>query len=664
MAGSEFKLADQPDGSLIIEGWVSTKSPDYIGDVIEPDAFAPVIQKYLQKPILLFMHNISDLPIGKTLALDIIPDKGLWGKVQILPTKDRGQDIITLVKNAVLNSFSFAFIPETTQPLDNGGRLVTKLKMLIEVSVVNLGMNEEAIFQIAKAKNLELKSFKNNPSPGGAAYPKGDHEMEPDAIKKEINAALTPIEVTVKEVKNEVATVAGLQKQLTDRLDRTESEKKEFVDKIFKDFTNAVQQLNEAIKANQSSKILYGNLNQSPYDIKQLMVMDDTRLKRVFTQEKFQNVDELRRMNDMLLLVDAMKIKSGDASYASLPREKRLQTLQSFKEFEVMAKAMDTATSNEGSQYLPVGYSSRLINMVRQNLVVAAMHPSFPMTEASQVLPVEGADTLATRAAQTTAVISAFNSTEQTPGSANVTFTAEKLRGRTQFSGEADEDLIVSMFDYISMKVSRSIARAVDKATISGDDAAGTSYDTGDIPGATDARYCWNGYRQLCQAANKVDLSTFSPTNLNALRAKCGKYAAAPQDWFWLTSLTTYLLRFLDPTQMKNVMTIDKYGPSAVVVTGELAKYMGASILQSEFVLDTYNAAGIYDGTTMTKSIVLCVNRSAFMYGIWKDLTMEIIRDAINDVYDIIAYHRLDFQPVFTASAEDIVSIGYDVATS
>jgi HK97 family phage prohead protease/HK97 family phage major capsid protein len=658
----ELKFADQQDGSLIIEGWVSTNVRDSGGDIVEPEAFSPVIDKYMKKPIVLFMHRFDELPIGKTLSLEIVPNRGLWGKIHILPTSDRGRDIIMLVKNGVINSLSYAYkVKRYEIDEDTETRRIIEFEDVYEISVVNLGMNEDAIFQAAK--QLELKSFNNNPGRGRG------HKLDPKEIQEQVNKELAPVksefQATANDLKTQIGHVARLQNEMKEAHGKTIAEQKEFVEKLSADFTKAVNALTEAQKE-INTRVNFGGATAIPFTTKQLLDKDDVELKRVFTEDTFWQIDNFRKANDHVLLAD-MIMAAKNQQYSGVPFEKRITTLDSFKELQLIKsgiKAMDTATSAEGSQYLPAAYSSRLYEMVRQELEVAGMHPSFRMTQASQTNPVEGADTLATRATQKTTYVAAFDSTEQTPGSANNLYTAEKLRGRTQYSGEADEDLIISVADYVEMKVARSIARAIEKATINGDAAGASGFDTGDVPGSSDCRYCWNGFRQGVMSTSKVDLGTWSEKNLNMIRAKGGKYFKRPDDFYWLTSLTTYLLHCLDPDEMPSFRTVDKYGPSATVATGELGKINGSPLLTSEFILDTYNTAGIYDGVTTTKSIILAVHRNSWMYGFWRDLTMEVVRDAINDVYDVVAYQRLDFQNLFDVATEPVVALGYDVATS
>jgi len=660
----------QDDGSMVFEAWASRVEMDRGRDIILAEAFTPsVINKYMAKPIVLFNHMLFDEPaIGKTLEIKAVQGEGLWVKILIKPTT-RGKDIILLIQAGIINSLSVGlFVKMFEYDKENDIRKITEVKELIEISVVNLGQNELAtIIKQAEEMNLVLKSFADLKRDKNVnVICGGNKKVDIDEIKKIIDDNRTSISqavATVNDVRKEVAELTKVTTIVKEFSERSDAEKKELIEKVRDDAQRAVEALDKAVKEIHKNRNVYGSVKSSTnFEIKHLVEMPDWRMERLFTKEKCEEINQVKKLADAVHIVDKI-LEAGNVNYAREDRTERIKKLSIYKEF--ISKAMDTGTSNEGSEYVPSAtFTASFSPLVRQNLVVAGMHPSSPMTQASQTDLVEGADTLATRATETKTYVSAFNSTEQTPGSANVTFTAEKLRGRTQYSGEATEDMIISVVDYITMKVARSVARAIEKATISGDDAGGTAFDTGDTPGSTDCRYCWNGYRQECQTANKINLSTFSLENLTKMRAKGGKYFANPADWFWLTSIETYLMHFLNPAEIEEVITIDKMGPLAVIVTGQLANLMGAPIVTSEFVLNTYNSSGVYDGVEVNKSIVLGVHRASHKYGVHKPLEIEIVRDAINDVYDVVGYWRGDFKCIFDATAEDVVVLGYGVTTS
>ena len=670
IADAQLKAYKGDDGVFYVEGWTSTRDLDSGNDIVEPEAFRDILPQFMENPILLFNHDLNQV-LGKTISAEI-RDNGLWTKDMLLPTS-LGADIILLIQAGVIKKKSFSFsIKESITDEETGIRRITKIKRLFETSIVALPMNDRAIIEAAKSKQLILKSFNMSLQGGGS---KGRKNMDPNEIKSIVEDSLKPVETTVKEMGGQIGKIVSLEKQLKefgDSAKRTEAEQSGLIEKMSNDFKNAITEFKEAQKTIAENRINYGTQNRPIIGHQKMIDLPSVELKAMHTPEMFASIDKFRQLSDQLFLMDnwAASLTPERSSqkfkcyYAALPREERIKKLNIYPQFEAARKAMDTSTSNEGSQYLPAGYSSRLVDMIRLENIIPNLHPTFPMPQASVVLPVEGADTLATRATQTTTYVAAFNSTEQTPGSANVTFTAEKLRARIQLSAEADQDLIIAMFPYVEMKAARSIVRALENAIINGDDAGGGGFDTGDVPGATDSRYCWNGYRGLVQTGAKVDMSSWSESNIVDLLATMGKYARRPSDNFFLTSIKAYLKHCLNPSEMPNYTSLDKYGAAATVLNGELGKILGRPIFISEYCLETLNAAGVYDGAGNTKTVLICVNRDALMLGVWLNATMEVVRDAINDVYDVVSYWRGDFKPLFTYTTNYIVGVGYGVTTA
>lgn len=65
-----------PSDTLTMSGYVSTKAPDLMNEVVEPSAFKKHLKRYQDNPIYCFNHE-RDFPIG-TVANIKIDDKGLY----------------------------------------------------------------------------------------------------------------------------------------------------------------------------------------------------------------------------------------------------------------------------------------------------------------------------------------------------------------------------------------------------------------------------------------------------------------------------------------------------------------------------------------------------------------------------------------------------------
>lgn len=79
-----------------------------------------------------------------------------------------------------------------------------------------------------------------------------------------------------------------------------------------------------------------------------------------------------------------------------------------------------------------------------------------------------------------------------------------------------------------------------------------------------------------------------------------------------ITSPEWYILNLLTDT---NLLTIDKIGTLATLLTGQVGAIGGHPVVVSEFVDKAYNASGIYDHATVNKTGVLIVNRDRWANG-------------------------------------------------
>lgn len=338
------------------------------------------------------------------------------------------------------------------------------------------------------------------------------------------------------------------------------------------------------------------------------------------------------------------------------------RSLKMWREFSseasALRKAMDTATSDEGLEWVPTGFSSELIRKVKLQLKVAGLHRRIAMPTNPFRLPIDGADATAYLFSESTSD-TATKITASTPGSTDVTFDAIKLACRVLVSTELEEDSIVAILPLLRDKIVQALAEAQEEATINGD-TDGTHMDS-DVTASTDTRKAWDGYRKLALAGASVDCATFNKANLRAIRKAMGKYGVNPNNLAWIAGISVYNQML----GLDEVVTLDKYGPSATILTGELGKFDGIPIVVSEFVREDLNASGVYDGITTDTTVLPLVYRPAFLYGDRRNITLRVSQELYMETdQDVaIATQRLDFQPVQDATTEPIVGLGYNIGT-
>jgi len=354
--------------------------------------------------------------------------------------------------------------------------------------------------------------------------------------------------------------------------------------------------------------------------------------------------------------------RADDIYLASKFLRRDPRSLKMWREFaseaSALRKAMDTATADEGLEWVPTGFSSELIRKVKLQLKVAALHRRVAMPTNPFKLPIDGADATAYLFSESTGDTSA-KITASTPGTGEVTFDAIKLACRVLVSTELEEDSIVAILPLLRDKIVQALAEAQESATINGD-TDGTHMDS-DVTASSDVRKAWDGYRKLALGAAKIDCATFNKTNLRAIRTAMGKYGVNPNNLAWIAGISVYNKML----GLDEVVTLDKYGPSATILTGELGKFDGIPIIVSEFIREDLNASGVHDDITTDKTVLPLVYRPAFLYGDRRSITLRVSQELYMETdQDVaIATQRLDFQPVQNATAEPIVGLGYNIGT-
>ncbi len=322
-----------------------------------------------------------------------------------------------------------------------------------------------------------------------------------------------------------------------------------------------------------------------------------------------------------------------------------------------LKKAMDTATSGEGSEWIPTEFSAQLIDRVRLALKVAALFPRVPMPSNPFKIPVVSSDATAKLIGESTGD-SATKISASTPGTRQATLTAKKLAARVLFSEEMSEDSIVATSDFVKQNIAIALAFGLEDALINGDDSA--THQDSNVTDSTDARKAFQGLRKLTQSGNKVTCTTFNLTNVRTIRLKMGKYGTDPSQLAWITG-PAGLMQLMNLTE---VVTVDKYGQFATVLNGEIGRLDGIPIIVSEKVQEDLNTSGVYDGTTTNNTILILAHRNAFTVGDRRRLTVKTFEDIQTDQTIVVASQRNAFTSYYDTTTESVVAQGVDVSTS
>ena len=309
------------------------------------------------------------------------------------------------------------------------------------------------------------------------------------------------------------------------------------------------------------------------------------------------------------------------------------------------------ATASSGAEWIPTGFSSQVLVTIELQLKVAALFNQIAMPTNPYTLPIQTSNAEGYLIPEST-TDEATKIKASTPGTGNSTFTARKLADRVLFSEEINEDSIVAIGPFTMAEMGKAIARAQETAIVNGDrtgaaGAYGSHQDnaTADLLTSNyDARLAFDGLRYY--ALNQADTSTKDFSNavpsdalMGAVRLLMGKHSVLPSDVAWVMSVNSYLQCLFN---LSNITTLEKYGPQATILSGEMMKYQNIPVIISEYVFSNLNATGVWDGVTETRSMILCVYRPGFIIGNRGGVTLATANDIETDQVIMVAKKRTD----------------------
>jgi hypothetical protein len=274
--------------------------------------------------------------------------------------------------------------------------------------------------------------------------------------------------------------------------------------------------------------------------------------------------------------------------------------------------------------------------------------------------PIEGGDLTAYRVAEPTSD-TASKVTASSATTVAATFDAEIFGARTLWSRTLDVESAIAMAGFQQAKLVQAFVDAEERAILDGD-TDGTHQDT-DVHalGATDARWAWDGLRKkaIAQTLPAAGQTTTSVANLLLLRKAMGLWGVDPMSLAYIVGVSA-IHSLLSDT---NLLTVDKFGPSATILNGQIGSIGGVPVIVSQHVREDLNASGVNDGITATKTYNLCVNREQFAIGQRMALDVETSDVLYAETFQRVAFAfmREDFQHIGSAATNDDVAIAYNI---
>lgn len=127
---------------------ISDESVDRQGEIIKQDGWD--FKNYLANPVVLFGHDSYDLPIGKTIDIKVEDGKTLATIEFAAAIYDKAATVFNMVKAGILNTVSVGFINKEYLDGEDYDNYVLTKNELLEISIVPVPANPNAIVLAAK----------------------------------------------------------------------------------------------------------------------------------------------------------------------------------------------------------------------------------------------------------------------------------------------------------------------------------------------------------------------------------------------------------------------------------------------------------------------------------------------------------------------------------
>jgi len=368
-----------------------------------------------------------------------------------------------------------------------------------------------------------------------------------------------------------------------------------------------------------------------------------------------------------LLSVAMGSVRTGPVPVRRLSYWKQIEAR--YPEFaNAINKAVDTATATGGAEWAPTLYSSDLQQEVYNKCVVAPLFPRVPAPRHSWVLPFQPTGGTVYLAGEAT-TDAAADYTSTTPTSRNSTITSKKLIGRIPWSEEFDEDSVIAAEPLFRTHLVRLMAEHIDSAIMNGDTTA-THMDTGKSYTSTSAEAAWDGLRDLAMhtlTSCSTSLATFSGDTVMGLTALMeDKFVDDPGSMviFTPTKIRGKWFTMIDNATNKNPV-YQRSTPMGdeVVRTGAFMDFYGTPVVSTFTLWSNVNASGIYDGSTKTKSAIICVHRDSFLLTDRKELSLIGYDQPLKGLRNLIANWRGSFN-CLQPSTVNYAAYGYNISTA
>jgi HK97 family phage prohead protease/HK97 family phage major capsid protein len=596
---------EMSEDSLTIKGYANTVSKDRSGDVIVKEAWEKGgMDDYLKNPIVLAFHDYSR-PVGTTVDYNVT-DKGLEIVAEI--SKAAGE-VYNLIKDGVLKTFSVGFnLKEADYDREDDTFYIKDLE-LYEISVVSVPANQDSVFSLEK-------SFKNEEEYQTFRKSFGHEEEKNDLTKSEKDSSqdniLKELHMDKKELQEFMAK-ASTDAIETYKAEVAEKEAKATAEAHLSDITVGKTQAEKVAEALEAK----------------IRDNDDNYAKAIDEMSA-----ELKANKEELAAIAKSKMQFSEVG-SDAPSADELN--QAYMTSKILGKSIDQL--NIGKQLIEKStrfadtdwettWNNTIYDGIKNRVVVESVFNAVQMNARVMNFPFNpdaGMDATWVASGALNdgdAVGTAFNDTSsgatQKHALTEITLTAHKLATREYLGYEEEEDALIPVAGMIRDAIVRRMARTSD-ASILGTGVTAPFTELEELAGGHTGNTVTTG--SASDLVVKAEILT--------ARKNMGQWGMNPADVVVFLSQAAYY-GLLDDS---DVITVDKYGDNATILSGELGKLWGMPLVVSD----------AFEATATTKAQAILVNPSNYLLGNYRALTIEQATDVIAQQKAMVATRRFGF---------------------
>lgn len=323
-------------------------------------------------------------------------------------------------------------------------------------------------------------------------------------------------------------------------------------------------------------------------------------------------------------------------------------------------RAMDSAETGFGLELIGAQYVRDLWQAARNMDSIVGDIRTIPQTDPTTYIPIDGALPEMLFVGESTSASATAYTTSKTASNRR-TLTAKKFTIQQIWSAELNEDSIIAFTPFLREMLNMSAAVHLGSAFYNGDE---TNAGTGNInlddanPADTKHYLAWDGIRhywlvdatgQGINQAGALDIG-----NINVARGRLNgtdddidnavgniNWGLVARDLRIVADWDTYMA-LLDTDK---VVTVDKYGPAATILTGELGSLYGIPIISPPYATktDTDGKAVDTEATNSRGQVTVYAPRG-WISGVRRDVQLFFDRIQRTDQFLFELYTRRSFQ--------------------